>query len=457
MKRLFKATIFSIVLAASLSAAEVKNVLFIVSDDLKASVLGAYGDKFCKTPNIDKLAESGVVFERTYCQGLVCGPSRKSFMFSRYPGSNAKNHPSMAEHFKSSGIKSMRVGKIYHMRVPGDIIPGTNGPDHEASWTERYNSKGQEAHTKGLYALLNKNIFTRAEENRESTAMPHRMFVSVEMDGDGTDQPDHRSATKAIELINANKDSRFFLAVGFVRPHYPSVAPKRYFDMYPYEDMPLPKAVPNDLDDIPKKGQSSKLTSNCGIGEWPDNIRRMWSAYYATVTFMDDQVGRILDELDRLGLRDTTAVVFTSDHGYHLGEHEFWQKANLHEDVTRVPLIMSIPGMKPGRSMAITELMDIYPTLAEAAGLEIPSQVQGLSLMPVLKNHGASVREAAFSVQGKDATGLRSKDWAYMNYGKGGEELYNMSKDPGQFTNLAKNPEYSAVLADFRKRMKARK
>lgn len=434
----------------------VRNVLFIVSDDLKASVLGCYGDTLCKTPNIDRLAKQGMVFERAYCQGLVCGPSRQSFMFSRYVGARG-NGPSLAEHFKNNGWYTARVGKIYHMRVPGDIIAGTNGRDHEPSWTQRFNAPGREAHTPGLYRLLNQNIATTKEENRQSTGDPHRMFVTVECQGEGTDQPDHKAATKAIQLLGQHKDKPFFLAVGFVRPHYPMVAPPTYFAPYPIDKITMPKTIPGDHDDIPKRGLARTTSEKCGISKYPNNQKRMWSGYYATVTFMDRQVGRLLDELERIGLRDNTVVVFTSDHGYHLGEHDFWQKANLHEEVTRVPLIVSAPGRKSGRASTFAELVDIYPTVCDLLGLPIPKDIAGRSLVPALNDPTAVVREIAYSGGGGQRA-LRNKRWAYMNYGKnGGEELYDMRNDPGQFTNLAKDAGFAEVLQDFRKRLAERK
>jgi iduronate 2-sulfatase len=205
----------------------IKNVLFIIADDLKCSVLGCYGDPVCQTPNIDRLAESGLVFDRAYCQGTWCAPSRQSLMFSRYLDNKGTN---MGEHFKNNGWYSARVGKIYHMRVPGDVIAGTNGKDVASSWTERFNSPGREAHTPGDYACLNLNVFTSSHEGRQSTKMPHRPFVSVVSDGDGSNQPDYKSATKAIELLRTHKGESFFLAVGFIRPHYPMVQPQKYFD-----------------------------------------------------------------------------------------------------------------------------------------------------------------------------------------------------------------------------------
>ena len=313
-----------------------------------------------------------------------------------------------------------------------------------------FNSAGLEAHTPGHYACLNLNIFTDALENRQSTRMPHRMFVTVRYDGDGADQPDSKSATKAIELLKAHRDKNMFLAVGFVRPHYPNVAPQDFFDHYPWERMPLPKTVEDDLSDIPKAGLAKTRNDNNPIGRYPDNQRRMWAGYYATVEFMDRQVGRILDELDQAGLRESTAIVFCSDHGYHLGEHGFWQKSNFHEEVTRVPLIISTPGMPSGRTQSLVELVDIFPTLTDLTNIETPASVQGKSLVPLLKNPASSVRESALSIYNKgQATNsghaIRTPKWSFMRYKDGAEEMYDMEHDPLQFTNLADKSEFQTT------------
>ena len=447
-------TLCSIAVAAKDGQQQVKNVLFIVSDDLKASVLGCYGDPVCRTPNIDRLASQGMLFERAYCQGTSCGPSRTSFMRSRYLD---KAGVTLGEHLQAQGFYSARVGKIFHMRVPGDIIAGTDGQDVPTCWTERFNAQGREAHTPGNYACLNLNIFTTDLENRQSTRMPHRMFVTVDYKGDGSDQPDHKAATKTIELLRQrakkkNADKPFFLACGFVRPHYPNVAPEQYFDPYPFEKIVMPETPEDDWDDIPEMGITSSNSKKHGIDKYPDNQKRMWSGYYATVTFMDEQVGRVLDELERLGLRDETAVIFTSDHGYHLGEHHFWQKVNLHEEVVRVPLIMSVPGHESGRSDSIAELVDIFPTVTELVGAETPESAEGKSLAPVLRYPTASVKEAAWSFV-KNGTGMRTTNHAYMRYKDGSEELYDMEADPKQFTNIAKEPDQSGTLKRLRATM----
>ncbi|MFK8110721.1 MAG: sulfatase [Rubripirellula sp.] len=422
----------------------IKNVLFVISDDLRANVLGCYGDRFCKTPNIDALAKRGMLFERAYCQGTSCGPSRQSLMFSRYKGKGKVN---LGQHFRQNGWYTARVGKIYHMRVPGDIIAGTNGLDVASSWTERFNAPGLEAHTPGDYACLNLNVFSDSLVGRQSTKMPHRMFVSVEYDGDGSDQADHKCATKAIELIQEHKDSPFLLAVGFVRPHYPMVAPREFFEPYPWQQMQVPSQQTGDHDDIPALGMAGTVSTTNSIGQYPDNQKRLWSAYYASVTFMDQQVGRLLNALDRHHLRDSTAVVFTSDHGYHLGDHGFWQKSNLHEQVLRVPLIMSVPGKQPGRSESIVELMDIYPTLADLAGLEIPAEVQGTSLRPILEDSSAVVKPGALSFN--KGHSLRTPNWHYMRYQDGTTELYDMQSDEEEFTNVATAPALTAKVKEL--------
>ena len=448
-----KGTILAFFFVLCLSAqSKVKNVLLIVSDDLKADAVGCYGNKLAQTPHLDQLAKEGTLFRNAYCQGTVCRPSRASFMRGRRQGDKGIT---WGEHFLKNGFSSTRVGKIFHMRVPGDIIAGTDGADVAACWSAKYNMPGKEAHTPGNYACLNLNKFTTKLEGRQSTKMPYRMFVTVDYVGDGSDQPDWKAATKSIELLKDLKkdDKPFFLATGLVRPHYPNVAPEQYFARYPYKEMPLPHVPSDDWDDMPKSAVSRSNSKQYGIDKYPDNQRKMWAGYLATVTFMDEQVGRILKTLKELGLDRETAVFFTSDHGYLLGEHHFWQKGNLREEVTRVPLIMRVPTSNPGTSSSIVELVDLFPTACEATGLPIPQGVEGKSLLSVLENPKATVKEAAFSFVGK-GTSMRTSNWAYMKYGDGSEELYDMKKDPKQFVNLAQSTQYAEVLQSLRKQFR---
>ncbi|PAY20297.1 iduronate-2-sulfatase [Rhodopirellula sp. SM50] len=453
--RLLFACLAAFTFAAGSAAAqpprEIKNVVMIVADDLKASVLGCYGDKVCATPNLDRLARNGMVFQRAYCQGTWCLPSRISFMFGRY---RDKENVSLGQHLQTHGFSSTRVGKIFHMRVPGDIIAGTDGQDHPECWSARFNSPGPEAHTPGEYACLNLNLVTRELQNRQSTRMPHRMFVSVKGDADGTEQPDYKSAGKAIELLKQSPQRPFFLAVGLVRPHYPMVAPSEYFEPYPMERIEMPANWHDDTDDIPKLGIAKTNNRKNSIGKYPDNQKRMWAAYYASVTFMDHQVGRILDALEDSPHRDQTAVIFTSDHGYHLGEHGFWQKSNLHEEVIRVPLLIDAPGMPSGQTESLAELVDLYPTICDLVGVPVAPAAEGTSLMPVLADSTASVKSEALSFQ--NGTSIRTDRWHMMRYNDDSEELYDMHHDPGETTNLANQSEYAEVLKGLRERLRAR-
>ena len=456
-----KALICALILAAfaatSLAreqAGKIKNVLLIMSDDLKASVLHVYGNTVCRTPNIDRLAKSGMVFERAYCQGLACSPSRPSMLRSIYPKSKA-TAPTIGEYLQQFGIHTARVGKIFHMPVPHAQLDGSNGRDVAECWTERYNTKSDETFSPGLYRLLNSDIVTRKIEGRDAKGA-NRMWATVESDKeDGSDQADYMVAAKAIELLRERKKAGkpFFLGVGFVRPHFPMVQPKKFFELYPQEKMQIPPLIPGDLDDIPPAGHGS---DGKGLNEMEESRRRMWQAYYSSVTFMDEQLGRVIDELDRLGLRDSTTIVFTTDHGYHLGEHGFWQKANLHEEVVRVPMIISAPGIKPGRTSSLVELVDLYPTWTNQLGLPMPKGLHGKSLTPILRNPNAKVRDTALSIHNRAGGGLRSAKWHYMNYGGKGEELYDMIKDPGQYTNLVSDPKYAAVIKQARAQFKAR-
>ena len=459
--RISEALIFALMLTANTAIAmgkeptkRVTNILLIMSDDLKASVLPAYGNTVCRTPNIDRLAKSGMVFERAYCQGLACSPSRPSMMRSIYPKSKA-TAPTIGEHIQKHGMHTARVGKIFHMPVPHAQLDGSNGKDFSECWTERYNTKSAETFTPGLYRLLNSGIVTREIEDRDAKG-PNRMWATVETDNeDGSDQADYMVATKAVELLQERKNAGkpFFLAVGFVRPHFPMVQPKNFFNMYPQEKMKIPPLIPGDLDDIPLAGRGS---DGKGLNKTEEGRRRMWQAYYGSVSFMDEQLGRVLDELDRRGLRDSTAIMFTTDHGYHLGEHGFWQKANLHEEVVRVPLIVSVPGIKPGRTSSLVELVDLYPTWTELLGVPTPKGLHGKSLAPLLRNPNAKVRDTALSIHNRGGGGLRSAKWHYMKYGDKGEELYDMTKDPGQYTNVVSDPKYATVLEEARAQFKAR-
>lgn len=437
------------------------NVLFIISDDLTATAISCYGNKTCQTPNIDRLAKRGTRFTRAYCQYPVCGPSRASLMNGYYPHASKVfgyvsgrkaigKRATLPQQFQRAGYYTARVSKIYHMAIPRDIVKGSNGQDDPASWDERFNSQGPEWKAVGEGELLEKNPSGKKPVRGGNT------FETIKAIGDDLDHSDGKTAAKASQLLKEHRQDNFFLAVGFVRPHVPFVAPADDFAPYPHAKIKLPPKIPGDWEDIPKMGINYKTSRNMQMNETQQ--RKGIAGYYASVSFMDRQVGKILASLKEEGLQDNTIVIFTSDHGYHLGEHDFWEKVSLHEESAKVPLIIAVPGQKPAVCNSFVELIDLYPTLLDLCGLEIPARIQGKSLSKMLADPQESVRNMAFctSKHGR-ALMLRTERWAYIQYrenASGGIELFDMQKDPQQFNNLAKDPEYRSVVDLFRKRMK---
>lgn len=438
------------------------NVLFIIADDLTATAVSAYENKACQTPNIDRLAGEGVRFTRTYCQYPVCGPSRASFMSGYYPSatttygyvSGRKNigpdRKTWSQLFKENGYYTARVSKIFHMGVPIDIEKGNDGKDDPASWTERFNSQGPEWRAPGEGELV--------QGNPDGT-LPIKggnVMTIVKADGDDLVHSDGKTAEKASALIRQHKDEPFFLAVGFVRPHVPFVAPRDYFAPYPFEAVSLPPKVEGDWDDIPERGINYVTSVNGQMSETQE--QKAIAAYYASVAYLDAQVGKVLQTLKEEGLDDNTIVVFTSDHGFHLGEHRFWMKVSLHEESVRVPMIIKVPGKKAAVCHSFTELLDLYPTIAELAGLDYSENLQGKSLVEVLDDPSKAVRDMAFSVsQGGRTFLLRTEKWAYIQYDEdagAGIELFDMETDPKQYNNLALDPTYESIVAEFQQKLK---
>lgn len=453
------------------------NVLLIVSDDLTAC-LGSYGNEVCQTPHLDRLAREGVRFERAYCQYPVCGPSRASFMSGLYPHttmmlrnssrlgafkvSNPRlaDHPSIGGFLRANGYHSARISKIFHMGVPGGIESGSPDGDEPDSWDWTYNVLAPETFSPGKLELLSpKRVHYGSNFARLIVPDEH-----------SATQADAMAATQAIAFLenragqrphDAKYNSRpkpgspFFLAVGFVRPHVPLVAPERSFRQYPESGVAPPFVPDGDLDDVPTPAAAMENMGRYGMSE--EQQRLAIAAYYASVTFMDEQVGRLLDALDRLDLRRSTIVIFLSDHGYNLGEHECWQKLSLFEESTRVPLIISAPGFERSAGQVaagIVELIDLYPTVADLAGLadRAPGNLQGESLRPLLEQPGRSdwAKRYAYTVTHSEGESIRSEQWRYNRWGNEGEELYDHDKDPQEFTNLAGSPAHRNVMAELR-------
>jgi len=444
-----------VLLSATFASAEKLNVLFIISDDLTATALSCYGNEVCQTPNIDRLAARGVRFTKAYCQGTYCGPSRASFLSGYYPHATGVlgyisprkaigDRATWPQHFKNSGYYTARVSKIYHMGVPGGIEQGGDGADDPVSWTERFNSPGPEWKAPGVGETLEGN------PDGKKPVVGGNTFVVVAAEGDDMVHSDGKTAAKAVELIHAHKDETFFLGVGFVRPHVPFVSPASYHEPFPFQEMMLPEKKSGDWDDIPRAGINYKTSKNMRM-----NVTRQKKAvagYYASVAYMDAQVGKVLTALKEAGLEEKTIVIFTSDHGYHLGEHDFWAKVSLHDESAAVPLIIAAPGKKPAVCHSFAELIDLYPTLSQMCGLEVPERIQGKDISAMLDDPSQQVRDAAFSVNGRGFL-LREEKWAYIQYGERAEkgiELFDMENDPLQYTNLANNPQYKDQVARLR-------
>ena len=438
------------------------NVLFIAADDLNCS-LGAYGNEQVKTPHLDKLAARGVRFDRAYCQQPLCGPSRVSIMTGLRPDTldmhtlkhelRIKNPDvvTLGQLFRRNGYFSARAGKIYHYGNPSMI--GTDANDDPETWDERYNPAG-------------------IDKTREDEIINHgpNKGLGISMawwDPESRDEEhtDGMVATKIIDLMGQKKDEPFFLACGFFNPHCPYVAPKKYFDLYPLEDITLPdlEEAKADLEDVPKMAVMRDTKS------WPyyfkgisvEEARKCKQAYFATVSFVDAQVGRLMAALEENGLMEDTLVVFWSDHGYFLGEKGLWYKRKAFELSARVPLLVAGPGVKAGGVSGRTvELLDLYPTLADLCELnETPGNLEGRSLQPLLKDPKAAWDKPAITQiwHNPNAWGysLRTERFRYTEWvrGEAGRELYDHQKDPDEVHNLAKNPEQQALIKRLSKQL----
>jgi len=439
-----------------------RNVLFIAVDDLRTT-LGCYGHETIQSPNIDRLARNGLVFERAYCQQAICMSSRASLLSGYRPdeGEIYRNGPlykhvpnalSLNRHFLASGYETQSIGKIYHHQSDNEIgwSRGAYRPK-EGDWEGRgYLTEAAKAcvreydkeHPRGHYSGIGP-AFECAD-------------VADNAYGDGM------NADKAIEALNELKDTPFFLAVGFFKPHLPFNAPKKYWDRYKPSDIQLAKNpfAPKDSPKIAWTdwGELRKYHGMPRTGKMPDDLaRQLIHGYYACVSYTDAQIGRVLDELDRLGLRENTVVVLWGDHGWKLGDHGMWCKHTNFELDTHVPLIISAPGMtaRGKHTRALTEFVDIYPTLCDLCGLEKPAHLQGTSAAPLLEDPTQPWKRAAFSQYPKGQImgySMRTDTHRYTEWRNlkddevAAHELYDHQTDPAENVNVADRPENRKLL-----------
>ena len=438
-------------------SAERQNVLLIMCDDLNCA-LGCYGDPIAKTPNIDALAASGVRFERAYCQFPLCGPSRNSMLTGLYPDATGilqnsqifrqsiPEQRSVPQHLRlEHNYWTARIGKMYHYNVPNSI--GTTGHDDPESWEWGINPAGCDR----LIEQPNE-IFSLQKGNFGGTLSWYASPRATELH---TDSLVADAAVQLLGLAAQNRERPFFIAVGFYRPHTPYVAPQKYFELYPIDQIELPTNVEQDQQDIPPLALASQKSEQ---NEMTDLQRKQAiQAYRATISFADDQVGRVLKALNDQQLRNSTTIIFTSDHGYHLGEHGLWQKQSLFEESTRVPMIISSPNCaKAEVCRSPVGLIDVAPTVMELCDTQ-PNQLQGQSLVPMLNDVNFSGRGWSLSevrrgtkTYGEERMGysLRTPQWRYTlwNDGAAGHELYDHETDPKELINLAEDPAHAATV-----------
>lgn len=451
------------------------NVLFIAVDDMRPD-LGCYGNTFAKTPNLDKLASQGMVFTRAYCQQAVCSPSRTSLLTARRPDTTRvyelqthfrKTIPdvvTLPEHFRNNGYVTTSLSKIFHggLDDPQSWSIPSWVPGSPAAWNTPEN------------AARNKAQWVRLKESglRAAPAPPTRAQRGPAWNAPDVEDnalPDGKTAETAIRALGELKGKPFFLATGFLKPHLPFVAPKRYFDLHPADTVRMldyaapPKGVPPIA--LHNFGELRAYADMPEKGEIPEaKALELIRAYYAALSYTDAQIGKVLAELDRLGLRENTIVIVWGDHGYHLGNHGLWNKHSNFERAVHVPLIVSVPGQRGGRkSGALTEFVDIYGSLAELCGLPKPEGVEGTSFVPLLQRPNRTWKSAAFSQYPRGKTmgySIRTERYRYTEWVTPGTddtpaELYDYDADPEESQNFAVQPDKAGLVRELSAKLKA--
>jgi arylsulfatase A-like enzyme len=407
------------------------NVLFIAVDDLNHWVGYLGRNTQTRTPNIDRLAARGVRFTRSYCAAPVCNPSRAALMSGLRPATSGvyeNRHDwrtvipeelTLVTTFRKHGYFAAGSGKIYHENFA-----------RRSEWEDYIVRPGGDPQPVG------------------DTGVGGIKFAKLDCNDE--DLRDYRIATWAIEQLQKPQDKPFFLACGLHKPHMPWNIPRKYFDLFPLDQIKLPPTLENDLKDIPSAGlrmarPEGDHATMLQSGRWKEAVQ----AYLAAIAYTDMNVGRLLDALDRSAYRDNTIIVFWGDHGWHLGEKEHWRKFALWEEATRAPLIWVVPGLTKPNSVCerTVDFMTIYPTLTDLCGIPTPKHVEGESIRALLADPKAKWDKPALTTYEFNNHAVRSEGWRYIRYANGDEELYDEAKDPFEFTNLATKPEFQSVKA----------
>lgn len=439
--KLDKLLFFSLLLATTIiqpTHAQQKkkyNILFIAVDDMNDWVGPFGGYEGIKTPNIDKLAKKGVVFKKAYCTAPACNPSRASLLTGISPSTSGVYHNNqpwrpvlkdavtLPQYFTANGYEVKGAGKIFH-----------NSWNDLPSWP--------------VYFDVPKSPLPA---NAPVNGFAHFDWSSV--DTKDEDMGDFKVVNQGIDFFAQQHDKPFFLAIGLTRPHLPWYVPQKYFDQYPLSEIKLPKVIENDLADVPAAGvKIAQQTDHKFVTEhkqWEKAVQ----GYLASITFADGQIGRLLDALEKSKYASNTIIVFFGDHGWHLGEKEHWRKFALWEEASRVPFIVYAPGISAlnGVSNRTVNLLDVYPTLVELCKLPAKKELEGHSIVTLLKNPAAAWKYPSVTTHGFGNHAVRSEKWRYVRYNDGSEELYDHDADPQEWKNLAKDDKYTAVKKELAK------
>lgn len=432
------------------AAAERPNVLFIAVDDMNDFPTFAQRYPDAQTPNMDSLAASGMVFTQAHCQFPLCGPSRASIMTGLLPSTlGYESHMQdealqkraqelgtelMHSAFARNGYTTLAVGKILHDHVPKGSVDASGG--------------------RGAFNAGTGNL--RENWPQEGTSTDWAMAPKRD-----EDLPDYHAATWAVEQLQAKHDKPFLLMVGFLRPHVPWYVPKRWFDLYEKEKLTLPPYDKNDLDDVPAIARQISILKQMPRTEWAienNQWRNILHAYLACISFSDHQVGRVLEALEKSPYADNTIVVLWSDHGYHIGEKNTFQKQSLWERSSHVPVVITGPGIKSGqRCDRVVSLIDLYPTLLDLCGLPENPKNEGRSLKPLLKDPRKEWPYPAITGWQQGSFALQTERYRYIRYGDGSEELYDHRSDLNEWTNLIGKPKFESIRkklsADLQERL----
>lgn len=475
--------------AKDTAEAERLNVLFIIADDLNVA-LGSYEPtgpaphyRTVQTPNLDRLAGEGIRFDRAYVQYPLCNPSRVSMLSGLRPASTkvfAGGTPPrhaigdlamLPEHFRANGYFTARVGKISHNRFEESVSWDISKYALSREPAQRYHWPG---YLPGIdLATVQDNTWTEGSEDGmsrqdvlETIDRPAGLPLTWRATRESPRMtPDGTTATRIIELMQDHRDQPFFIAAGFHKPHQPWVGPIEFFERHPIDEIELPMTPEGDLLDVP--GPAWSIAPD-DAAHTPAQRKQAIAAYHAMVTMIDTYIGQVVDGLDELGLADSTVVVFTSDHGFMLGEHGgLWRKTYQFGESTRVPMIVRMPRRENAGSVVsgFVELVDLYPTLVELAGLPVPAHaLEGTSFVPVLRKPGRPWKEAAFSEarrEGYHGHTIRTHGYRYTEWrpltGEGPvlRELYDLTEDPGEHENLALDEDRAAVVGRLAERLAA--